>query len=362
MQHRKRWGLNGFVEERELVVRAGVLAEVLLRVASAEMTRAERRRSRRLGRLLGDAGGRALLFGLTDEVLRTNDDSRAMRRLESLVAVGLPGVLGAVDRVALRLGTWGGRGAPRAVARLGRARVKAETRGVVLPAADPEFSAHLARQAGAGIDCNVNLLGEAILGDDEAHARLEAVCRVLQRPDVRFPSVKVRALGANLDVLAFESSVARIVEQLRRVLRVAAAGCSPKLVYLDMEEYRDLPLTLAAFRRVLDEAEFRSLTVGVALQSYLPDSVAALDEVCAWAAARRRSGGAMVRVRIVKGANLAMEQVEAELSGWSPAPYATTAEVDASFKVMLERAFGAAGRGDLSVGVGSHNQADIAWA
>ncbi len=350
------------MEEPELVSRAGMLAEGLLQVASAEMTRAERRRSRRLERLLGDAGGRTLLFGLTDEVLRTNDDARAMRRLESLVAVGLPRVLGAGDRLALRLGTWGGKVAPATVARLVRARVRAETRGVVLPAADPEFSAHLARRAGAGIDCNVNLLGEAILGDDEAHARLDAVCGVLQRPEVRCVSVKVSSLCANLDVLAFESSVARIVEQLRRVLRVAAAGRPPKLVYLDMEEYRDLPLTLAAFRSVLDEPEFRSLTAGVALQSYLPDSIAALDDVCAWAAARRRSGGAMVRVRIVKGANLAMEQVDAELSGWLQAPYATKAEVDASYKRMLDRAFDAAGRGDLSVGVGSHNLFDVAWA
>src|SRR5437667_2101198 len=57
-----------------------------------------------------------------------------------------------------------------------------------------------------------------------------------------------------------------------------------------------------------------------------------------------------------------MEQVDAELAGWPQAPYGTKADVDANYKRMLDRAFDAAARGDLSVGVGSHNLFDIAWA
>jgi RHH-type proline utilization regulon transcriptional repressor/proline dehydrogenase/delta 1-pyrroline-5-carboxylate dehydrogenase len=349
------------VHDEELVARTEALSVRILRAALAGTSRTERRRSRRRGNLLADAKGRALLFGLTDEVLRIDDDARAARRLRSLVAQGLPYGLGPFDRMGLRAAAWAGRVAPRMVTRATRARVKAETRGVVLSSDPRELSAHIARRTRAGIDCNVNLLGEAILGDDEADARVEAVCRVLRRPDVRCVSVKVSALCANLDVLAFESSVRRVVEQLRKVLRIAATD-PPRLVYLDMEEYRDLPLTLAAFRRVLEEHEFRSLRAGIALQAYLPDSVAALDELCDWAAARRQAGGAAVRVRIVKGANLSMEQVEAELMGLPAAPYATKADVDANFKRMLDRAYDAAASGDLSVGVGSHNLFDVAWA
>src|SRR5262249_60143858 len=110
----------------------------------------------------------------------------------------------------------------------------------------------------------------------------------------------------------------------------------PKLVSLDTEEFHDRHMTVAAFRSVLDEREFRSLTAGIALQAYLPDSHAVLEELCEWAARRRSAGGAPVRVRLVKGANLAMESVDAEIAGWSPAPYAAKAEVDASFKRMLD--------------------------
>jgi len=42
-------------------------------------------------------------------------------------------------------------------------------------------------------------------------------------------------------------------------------------VNLDMEEYRDLELTVTAFKRVLAEAEFSSVAAGIVLQAYLPD-------------------------------------------------------------------------------------------
>ena len=184
----------------------------------------------------------------------------------------------------------------------------------------------------------------------------------MRRPDVDYVSVKISALCANLDVLAFEHEVARIASRLETVYEVAASSQPPVFVNLDMEEYRDLHLTVAAFRRVLDQPRFADLPAGIVVQAYLPDTHDVIDELLAWVAERHRAGGAPVKVRLVKGANLAMEQVDAELGGWIPAPYATKAEVDASFKALLARLLDAAADGGLLVGVGSHNLFDVAWA
>ena len=301
-------------------------------------------------------------MSLTDEVLRSPDRRRAMRRYRALTEGTLPRGFGLVDRTGLRLASVGAAAAPRVVGRLVTARVMREVRGVILPAEDPAFTRHVARRRAEGMDVNVNLLGEAILGDDEAAVRFRDIGLRLARPDVDCVSVKISALCANLDVLAFGHSVERIVARLRPLLRLAAASTPPKLVNLDMEEHRDLELTLAAFQQVLDEPELEHLPAGVALQAYLPDSHAALDELIAWARRRRATGGSWTRVRLVKGANLGMEQVEAELAGWPPAPYSNKPDVDASFKAMLDAALDAAASGDLRVGVASHNLFDVAWA
>jgi len=334
----------------------------LLESAEQQTTGLERRRSRRLGSLLADREGRELLFRLTDEVLRTPTAARSMQQLRELVDAGLPRALPAVDRAALRLAAIGARVAPGPVAAVVRRRIRAETRGVIIPAADPAFARHVAARRDAGFAVNINLLGEAILGDAEANRRLNALCTRMRRADVGYVSVKISALCANLDVLAFEHEVERIADQLRAVYAVALERDPPVFVNLDMEEYRDLELTVEAFCRVLDEPEFARLPAGLVLQAYLPDAHAVLDQLVKWATARRQQGGGYVKVRLVKGANLAMEHVDAEVGGWEPAPYESKAEVDASYKALLWRALDAAASGDLVVGVGSHNLFDVALA
>lgn len=251
---------------------------------------------------------------------------------------------------------------PQLVMPLVRRRIVRESNGVVLQADDPAFARHVARRAEAGFRLNVNVLGEAILSDAEADERLRLVRERIVRPDVTYVSLKISAVVANLDVLAFDESVDRICERLRVLYRDAASAVPRTFVNLDMEEFRDLPLTLAALTRVLDEPEFAAIDAGVVLQAYLPDSHSACDELCAWATARHQRAGGTLKVRVVKGANLAMERVEAELHGWQQAPYATKAEVDASFKRLVERALDDRWAGAVRVGLASHNLFDVAWA
>ncbi|MEN9645131.1 MAG: proline dehydrogenase/delta-pyrroline-5-carboxylate dehydrogenase [Actinomycetota bacterium] len=306
---------------------------------------------------------RALTFALTDEVLRFDDDARAAARFTAIVdEIGVPASLGAADRAMLRTGARLAERVPRLVMPLVRQRIVRESNGVVLRADDPAFAQHVARRAEDGFALNVNVLGEAILSDAEADERLRLVRERIMRPDVTYVSLKISAVVANLDVLAFDASVDRICERLRVLYRDAERAVPRTFVNLDMEEFRDLPLTLAALTRVLDEPEFEGIDAGVVLQAYLPDSHDACDELCAWAAARHARAGGTLKVRVVKGANLAMERVEAELHGWEQAPYATKAEVDASFKRLVERALDERWAGAVRVGLASHNLFDIAWA
>jgi RHH-type proline utilization regulon transcriptional repressor/proline dehydrogenase/delta 1-pyrroline-5-carboxylate dehydrogenase len=87
-----------------------------------------------------------------------------------------------------------------------------------------------------------------------------------------------------------------------------------------------------------------------------------LAELGDWARRRHERAGGTIRIRLVKGANLAMEAVEAELEGWPQAPYSTKAQVDANFKRLLDTALEPRWAPAVRVGVASHNLFDIAWA
>ena len=68
-----------------------------------------------------------------------------------------------------------------------------------------------------------------------------------------------------------------------------------------------------------------------------------------------------MKVRLVKGANLAMERVDAELHGWPVTTYGSKAEVDGSYKRLLDRALDPNWGDGLRVGLASHNTFELAW-
>ena len=345
-----------------LMAKAQARALALLEASLADTSRAEASSSKRLARLLADDAGRDLLLDLTDQVLRIRDPKRAARRLHDLTAGGVPASLGGVDRLGLATL---GKVAPAIPAITERAvdwRIGKDTADVILAAEEPNFSRYVQRRTGEGFRINVNLLGEAILGNDEAATRCAKVLARIRRPDVDYVSVKISAICANLDVLAEEDSLARIEAQLIELYRAARDSKPRTFVNLDMEEYRDLELSLDSFMTVLDRPEFDDLEAGIVLQAYIPDSHAALRTLVTWANERYARTGTGIKVRLVKGANLAMEQVEAEIHDWESAPYPTKADVDASYKAMLEYALLNATPGALRIGVASHNLFEVAWA
>src|SRR5207244_3597811 len=128
-----------------------------------------------------------------------------------------------------------------------------------------------------------------------------------------------------IELSAFRETVACVTERLRTLYRAAGrhlyrhadGRLTPKFINLDMEEYRDLDLTVTAFREVLDEPEFLPLSAGIVLQAYLPDSHRVQCALTEWALARRARGGAPITLRIVKSAHPAREPIEAAGHAWA---------------------------------------------
>lgn len=313
--------------------------------------------------MVADGPGRALTAALTDQVFRSGDAARVASVVQDLVATyGVPEFLSGTERRLLGLFRAVGVHLPRLSVPAIRAQVVREARQVVLPGEEAALSGRLREMVAAGARVNLNQLGEAIVGEAEASRRLEAVARNIARPEVASVSVKISAICSQIELLAWDQTLDVLAERLGGLIRAAQARAEPPLVYLDMEEYRDLHLTVALFQRVLDAPEFLGASAGIVLQAYLPDSFAVQQSLLEWARARVARGGAPPRQRIVKGANLAMEQVDASLHGWPQAPFCTKALVDANFKRMVALGTQPDNAAVLRLGVATHNVFDLAHA
>ncbi|MDQ4115764.1 MAG: bifunctional proline dehydrogenase/L-glutamate gamma-semialdehyde dehydrogenase, partial [Actinomycetota bacterium] len=249
---------------------------------------------------------------------------------------------------------------PHVVVPAARRRLRALVGHLIVDADGRHLARHLATARQGGFRLNLNLLGEAVLGEDEADRRLERTIALLRRPDVDYVSVKASSVASQLVPWDVEGSRDRLVARLLPLYRAAAEH--GVFVNLDMEEYKDLDLTVALFTTLLSGPELTGLQAGIVLQAYLPDSAGALAELRDFATRRVEAGGAPVKVRLVKGANLAMERVEAELHGWPQAPYPTKEEVDANYVRLLDRGIGGAHAHALRLGVASHHLHHVALA
>ncbi|MFF2050669.1 proline dehydrogenase family protein [Leifsonia sp. NPDC058194] len=321
----------------------------------------------RLAGVLGDPDGLDFAVGFVDGVARPQDLFVAGYNLQR-VAKRIPRFLPWYMRLAIWLGGVFGPVLPWIVIPIARRVLRSMVGHLVVDATPQRLGpaiAHLRAPAdpkGHGARLNLNLLGEAVLGEAEAARRLEGTRALLARDDVDYVSIKVSSIASQLSMWSFDETVRRVIERLTPLYELAAESPTPKFINLDMEEYRDLDLTIAVFTGILGQPALRGLEAGIVLQAYLPDALDALQTLTEWASQRRAQGGAPVKVRVVKGANLAMERVDAAIHGWPLATYGSKLETDTNYKRVLDWALTHEHTDAVKIGVAGHNLFDVAYA
>ena len=307
----------------DAVAQAIVLARRLQERARELQTSAERRQQAELDRMIQSPSDKATLVEITDQAFRARLPHRAADQLVHILDVqGVPRFFSALDRTLLRGFQSFGAYLPGVAMPLVKDKMQHETANVVLPAEEDLLREHLEDRRREGVRMNVNYLGEALLGEADAERRLQSYLAALQRPEIEVMSVKISTIYSQISALARQHTVDVLCDRLELLYRAAAKGrftradgaVVPKFVYLDMEEYRDKDITAAAFMRTLDRPGLEQARAGIALQAYIPDSFATQRTITEWARRRVAAGGGPVTIRIVKGANMEMERVEAILA------------------------------------------------
>ncbi|MEP9380875.1 bifunctional proline dehydrogenase/L-glutamate gamma-semialdehyde dehydrogenase [Nocardioides sp. KR10-350] len=317
--------------------------------------------AKRLADVLKDPAGLEFTVGFVDRVIRPEDLGVAAQSLRELVAIA-PRFLPWHLKLALKLGAMLSVVAPWFVIPVARKALRRMVGHLLIDATDDKLGASIARIRDRGVKLNINLLGEAVLGEAEANRRLEGTKKLLARPDVDYVSIKVSSPVAPHSPWSYDEAVEHVIERLLPLYQYAATAGTPKFINLDMEEYHDLDITIDVFTRILDREELLGLEAGIVLQAYLPDALAAMMRLQEWAAARRSRGGAAIKVRLVKGANLPMERVQASLYGWPLATWGSKQESDTNYKRVLHYALTPERTGNIRLGVAGHNLFDIAYA
>ncbi|MDA7949896.1 MAG: bifunctional proline dehydrogenase/L-glutamate gamma-semialdehyde dehydrogenase [Pirellulaceae bacterium] len=353
------------------VQKAVYLAQILQDRAATLQSKQERRQQAELDKMIQNPEDKVTLTKLTDQAFRSNSPHRSVEQMIYILDVqGIPRYFSAVDKALLKgFQSFGGY-LPGVAAPMVKDKMRQETANVILPAEKEHLARHLRNRREIGIRMNVNHLGEALLGESEAQNRLKTYLQTLQMPEIEVISVKISTIYSQIWPIARQHTVNELCDRMELLYRAAAKSTFtradgtvvPKFVYLDMEEYRDMAITSEVFMKTLDRPGMENIKAGIVLQAYIPDSYRVQKELLAWAKERVANGGAPLMMRIVKGANMEMERVEASIRDWPQAPYKRKIDTDANYKRMLHEGLKKENLNAIHLGMASHNLFELSYS
>lgn len=357
--------------EREIIDSAIKLAEKWQNRATQLVSDFDREFYVKMNKMLDHPKDKALLIELMDQSFRAENPARIADQICFLLEKhGMAHFFTTKDRMLLWLFQNIGKHLPQLSVPMFVNQIREDTKTVVIKGEKELFNAHLVKRKSEGTRVNINLIGEVVLGEVEAAERMEKYLNALENPNIDYISIKISTIFSQIIALDFENTVSVLVEKLSKIYAqakkypyIAPDGTkSNKFINLDMEEYRDLAITVEVFKRTLEKPEFKDFYAGIVLQAYLPDSFNWQKDLCDWARNRVNNGGAPIKFRLVKGANMEMEETEASQKHWEMVTYTDKSDTDSNYKRMVRYALQPENAPYMHVGTASHNLFELAFA
>jgi len=346
-------------------------AKDFLSKSEKEITGDELKEQKKYAILIQNPNDKTLLSKMLDETSQIHDNKKLALRIKILIKqYGIPKFLSATDTFLFKLyNSFGFRFYSIAVPII-KYRLRSDTAKVIINEKASFLNHHLTERRKQQIGQNVNLLGEVVLGDAEANHRYEHYLEALKDPRINYISIKISGIYAQINPLNYAQNKIELCERLTRIYQQSIdfpyidehGVAESKFVNLDMEEYKDTELTLEVFKTVLSLPQFKNYRAGIVVQAYLPDAWNFQTELLEFAKKRVADGGSPLKMRLVKGANLAMETIVSSLKGWENPVLHSKIEVDANYLHILDRALEPENAKVLHIGVASHNFFSIGYA
>ncbi len=346
-------------------------AKDFLAKSEKEITGDELKEQKKYAILIQNPNDKTLLSKMLDETSQIHDKKKLALRIKVLIKqYGIPQFLSPTDTFLFKLYTSFGYRFYSIAVPIIKYRLRLDTAKVIINEKASFLNQHLTERQHQKIGQNINLLGEVVLGNNEANHRYEHYLEALKDPRINYISIKISGIYAQINPLNYAENKIDLCERLACIYQqtvdykfIDEEGVAHnKFVNLDMEEYKDAELTLDIFTTVLSLPQFKNYSAGIVIQAYLSDAGKLQSELLQFAKKRVSDGGAPLKMRLVKGANLQMESIISSFKGWENPVLGSKVEVDANYLHILDLALQPENAKALHIGVASHNFFSIGYA
>src|SRR5699024_1690116 len=154
--------------------------------------------------------GVAFTIDIVERVLRPVDDKVSYDALKTITQKIDTAYYARFNTLKISIGGLFSLILPNRVMPIARLRMRQMLGDLVLDAESDKLNKTLAKAAESGEQLILNLLGEAVLGEDEARSRAERTLPLIRNPQVTYVSVKASSMVAQLNPWDIEGSLRRL--------------------------------------------------------------------------------------------------------------------------------------------------------
>ncbi|ENA2871094.1 proline dehydrogenase family protein [Campylobacter upsaliensis] len=348
-----------------MIQKSIALAEELQSKIEQNLSASERQFHAKMQKLLNNPKNKVMLIELLDRSFRCKDKKASFELIEhTLNKFGIADFFSAFEKFLLFSFLNFGKLSPNLSVPFFISHLRNDTKAMVLDADENFLAPHITKRKNEqNITLNVNLIGEEVLGEAESKYRMQKYEEALKSSYITYISIKITTIFSQINIIDFDYSKEEVVKRLDKLYALALEeqkkqGVS-KFINLDMEEFRDLELTVAAFMESVSKFDIKA---GIVLQAYIPDSYEYLKKLLAFSKERVLKGMQPIKIRFVKGANMESEETIASQRGWELPTFERKIDTDSNYNKMLDLVLEDENYKYINVGIASHNIFEIAYA
>ncbi|WP_104741143.1 proline dehydrogenase family protein [Helicobacter suis] len=348
----------------EIIRSTCTLARTLQQRISQKLSHTERSFHDKMQKLLSNPSNKIILIELLDRSFRCQNNRARFDLIEhTLKEHGIADFFSGFEKFLLVAFLSVGKIAPSISVPFFIKKLRKDTETLVLDEEGASLRQKIESRREAHITLNINLIGEEVLGEIEASYRMHKYQEAIKTSFIEYISIKITTIFSQINILDFERSKQEVVKRLDILYSLALEQKEKhgrdKFINLDMEEYKDLELTVAAFMESI--AKF-PISAGIVLQAYIPDSYEYLKKLLAFSKERVLSQLPPIKIRFVKGANMENEEVVAAMKGWELPTFKSKQDTDSNYNKMLDLILEDENYKYIHIGIASHNLFEIAYA
>ncbi len=340
-------------------------AEELQNKIQQHLSKEEKEFHLKMQKLLNNPTNKVMLIELLDRSFRSKEKSATFELIEyTLRKYGIADFFSTFEKFLLFSFLNVGKFIPNISVPFFISQLRKDTKNMVLDANPITLQQHIrTRKSKDNITLNINLIGEEVLGEIESSFRLKKYEEAIKSNSITYISIKITTIFSQINIIDFEYSKKEATKRLDYLYSLALQEekrqNQPKFINLDMEEFRDLELTIESFMESI--AKF-DIYAGIVLQAYIPDSYHYLKKLFAFSKERVLKGKKPIKIRFVKGANMESEETIASQKGWELPTFNNKIDTDSNYNKMLDFILQGDNYKYIHIGIASHNIFEIAYA